>query len=143
MLLPARDERVRFHAAEYLIAQVLLEVQHIAADAAQKVDDIKADEERLAGLQEKADAKVAAAKELVNRLSAEQRASIQSEHLDAYDLAERTYAQAQQIADASGVVEPLLPYNRATNLLRLDRPDKRVCSSRRRWPPAGPRRIRC
>ncbi|PBS11908.1 hypothetical protein CMZ82_12275 [Lysobacteraceae bacterium NML93-0792] len=51
-------------------------------------------------------------------------ASIQSEHLDAYDLAERTYAQAQQIADASGVVEPLLPYNHATNLLRLDRPDQ-------------------
>lgn len=70
-------------------------------------------------------------------------ASMQSEHLDAYDLAERTYAQAQQIADASGVVEPLLPYNRATNLLRLDRRIRRVCSSRRRWPPAGPRRIRC
>ena len=69
--------------------------------------------------------------------------SIQSEHLDAYDLAERTYAQAQQIADAGGVVEPLLPYNRATNLLRLDRRIRRVCSSRRRWPPAGPRRIRC
>lgn len=50
--------------------------------------------------------------------------SIQSEHLDAYDLAERTYAQAQQIADASAVVEPLIAYNRATNLLRLDRPDQ-------------------
>ena len=63
-----------------------------------------------------------------------------------FAIAERFYGDGnkyQQIADASGVVEPLLPYNRATNLLRLDRPDKRVCSSRRRWPPAGPRRIRC
>lgn len=50
--------------------------------------------------------------------------SIQSEHLDAYELAERTFAQAQQVADASGIADPLLAYNRGTNLLRLGRPEQ-------------------
>jgi len=75
------DATVGDVVSSYVTEQKSLE--GLQADAAQKVDDIKADEERLAGLQEKADAKVAAAKELVNRLSAEQRASIQSEQRDA------------------------------------------------------------
>jgi len=53
-------------------------------------------------------------------------ASIHSEHLDAYDLAERTFAQAQGIADANDVIDPLLQYNRGLNHLRAGQRDLAV-----------------
>ncbi|NYZ63348.1 GGDEF domain-containing protein [Luteimonas deserti] len=44
--------------------------------------------------------------------------------MDAYALAERTYAQAQGIADRHGLADPLLHYNRGLNALRQGEPDR-------------------
>ncbi|MDC7807269.1 GGDEF domain-containing protein [Luteimonas sp BLCC-B24] len=45
--------------------------------------------------------------------------SIQSEYLQAYALAETTFEQAATIGARSGVFDPLLPYNRGLNFLRM------------------------
>ena len=63
------------------------------------------------------DSDVAQAATLVNV------ASIHSEALGAYERAEELYAQAAQAQARAGFADPLLPYNRALNALRMrDRP---------------------
>ncbi len=55
-------------------------------------------------------------------------ASIYSAYLGAYAEAEAYYAKAAAIAVAGGIVDPLLPYNRGLNFLRMDLDEQALAS---------------